>query len=178
MGGYAVSEAAWQLRVRNWAIEPPGWRRGQRLRIAMVADLHAASFGMDERRVAQVVEIANTQGADLIALMGDFRATHHFQTRKVSIDVVAPILAGLRAPLGVYAVTGNHDWWDDREAMARRAGPCHTLAARVCRSGLACRQRLPRWICPEHGGLFSAGVYDKAVRRAVVSAGTSGTAVK
>ncbi len=94
MGGYAVSEAAWQLRVRNWAIEPPGLRRGQRLRIAMVADLHAASFGMDERRVAQVVEIANTQGADLIALMGDFRATHHFQTRKVSIDVVAPILAG------------------------------------------------------------------------------------
>lgn len=127
--GYAASEAAWQLRVQNWAVEPLGWRRGQRLRIAMVADLHAASFGMNEARVAQVVALANAQGADLIALMGDYRATHRFQTRKVSIDVVAPILAGLHAPLGVYAVTGNHDWWDDPQASARRAGPCHTQVA-------------------------------------------------
>ncbi|WP_322324617.1 metallophosphoesterase [Cypionkella sp.] len=126
MGGYSVAEAALRLHVQNWALQPAGWRRGQRLRIAMVADLHASSFGMDERRVARVVGLANAQGADLIALMGDYRASHRFQTRKVSIDVVAPILAGLRAPLGVYAVTGNHDWWDDREAMARRAGPCHT----------------------------------------------------
>lgn len=43
--------------------------------------------------------------------------------------MVAPILAGLRAPLGVYAVTGNHDWWDDPEAMARKAGPCLTQLA-------------------------------------------------
>ena len=124
-----MSEAALRLRVLSWAVQPAGWRRGQRLRIAMVADLHATGFGMNERRVAQVVEVANAQGADLIALMGDFRATHHFQTRKVSIDVVAPILAGLRAPLGVYAVTGDHDWWDDLDAMARKAGPCHTQIA-------------------------------------------------
>ncbi|MDB5660682.1 MAG: metallophosphoesterase [Cypionkella sp.] len=129
VGGYAVAEAAWQLRVQNWAVQPPGWRRGQRLRIAMVADLHACGFGMDEGRVAQVVEVANAQGADLIALMGDYRATHKFQRRIVPIDVVAPILAGLRAPLGVYAVTGNHDWWDDPQALARKVGPCHTQLA-------------------------------------------------
>ncbi|MDB5665977.1 MAG: metallophosphoesterase [Cypionkella sp.] len=129
VGGYAVAEAAWQLRVQNWAVQPPGWRRGQRLRIAMVADLHACGFGMDEGRVAQVVEVANAQGADLIALMGDYRATHKFQRRIVPIDVVAPILAGLRAPFGVYAVTGNHDWWDDPQALARKVGPCHTQVA-------------------------------------------------
>ena len=126
MGGYSVSEAAMRLRVQNWAVQPAGWRRGQRLRIVMVADLHATGFGMNERRVAQVVDLANAQGADLIALMGDYRASHRFQTRKVPIEVVAPILAGLRAPLGVYAITGNHDWWDDPLAIARRAGPCHT----------------------------------------------------
>lgn len=95
MGGYSVSEAAMRLRVQNWAVQPAGWRRGQRLRIAMVADVHATGFGMNERRVAQVVDLANAQGADLIALMGDYRASHRFQTRKVPIEVVAPILAGL-----------------------------------------------------------------------------------
>lgn len=128
-GSYAAAEASWRLRVQQWALQPQGWRRGQRLRIVMVADLHASSFEMDEVRVAQVVALANAQGGDLIALMGDYRADHRFQTRKVSIDTVAPILAGLRAPLGVFAVTGNHDWWDDPAALQRRAGPCQTQIA-------------------------------------------------
>jgi predicted MPP superfamily phosphohydrolase len=128
-GGFAMGEAAFALRVQNWAVQPVGWRRGQRLRIAVVADLHASGFGMGADRVAHVVELANAQGADLIALLGDYRATHRFQRRQVSIDVVAPILAGLRAPLGVFAVMGNHDWWDDPAALARRQGPCYTQIA-------------------------------------------------
>lgn len=128
-GGFAMGEAAFALRVQKWALQPVGWRRGPRLRVAVVADLHASGFGMGEDRVAQVVELANAQGADLIALLGDFRATHRFQRRQVSIDVVAPILAGLRAPLGVFAVMGNHDWWDDPAALARRQGPCYTQVA-------------------------------------------------
>ncbi|MFC3180012.1 metallophosphoesterase [Cypionkella sinensis] len=126
LGAYGVSEAAARLRVQNWAVQPAGWRRGQRLRIVMVADLHATGFGMNEQRIAHIVEMANAQGGDLIALMGDYRASHRFQTRHVPIEVTAPILADLRAPLGVYAVMGNHDWWDDPAAIARRAGPCHS----------------------------------------------------
>jgi uncharacterized protein len=128
-GGFAMGEAAFGLRVQKWAVQPAGWRRGLRLRVAVVADLHASGFGMNEDRVARVVDLANAQGADLIALLGDYRATHRWQPRQVSIDVVAPILAGLRAPLGVYAVMGNHDWWDDPKALARRQGPCYTQRA-------------------------------------------------
>ena len=122
-GGYAVAEAGWRLRVQNWAVQPAGWPRGQRLRIAMIADLHACGFGMQEARIARIVDEVNAQDADLIALMGDYRATHPFQTRRVPIDVVAPIFARLQAPLGVFAITGNHDWKDDPQAMARRTGP-------------------------------------------------------
>lgn len=124
-GGYALAEAGWRLRVQTHAVQPAGWPRGQRLRIAMVADLHACGFGMAEDRIAQIVDRVNAQKPDLIALMGDYRATHRFQNRRVPIEAVAPIFARLRAPLGVFAVTGNHDWWDDKRAMVQRKGPIH-----------------------------------------------------
>lgn len=124
-GGYALAEAGWRLRVQNHAVQPVGWRRGQRLRIAMLADLHASGSGMAEDRIAGIVERVNAESPDLIVLLGDYRATHRFQTRAVPIEAVAPILARLQAPLGVYAVTGNHDWWDDQIAWKRRAGPTH-----------------------------------------------------
>ena len=41
----------------------------------------------------------------------------------------AAALGVLRAPLGVHAILGNHDWWDDHEAQARRAGPIQARRA-------------------------------------------------
>lgn len=125
-GGYALAEAALQMRVQTWAVQPKGWPRGHRMRIVMVSDLHAAGLWMDVARVEQVVALANAQGGDLIALMGDYRATHRYQPWTVSVDVFAPILAQLKAPLGVFAVMGNHDWYDDLLATAKRQGPCRS----------------------------------------------------
>lgn len=115
-----------RLRVQRWPVQPAGWPRGQRLRIVMIADLHAAGPQMDEARVARIVARAQALEGDIVLLMGDYRATHPYQARRVPIEAVAPILAGLRAPLGIYAINGNHDWWDDAEAQARRRGPIHT----------------------------------------------------
>ena len=77
-------------------------------------------------RVQQAVDLANAQGGDLIVLMGDYRATHPLQTRVVPIEVTAGILSGLRAPLGVHAVLGNHDWKDHLNRFGRTGGPIHT----------------------------------------------------
>lgn len=125
--GYAGwAEPVMRLRVQRWAIRPPGWTAG-RLRIVMIADLHAGAPQMTEARVQAICDRAMAEGGDLVVLMGDYRASHRFQTREIPIEAVAPHLAGLRAPLGVHAILGNHDWWDDAEAQARRtAGPIHT----------------------------------------------------
>ncbi len=35
-------------------------------------------------------------------------------TRYIPANEWAPVLAGLKAPLGVHAILGNHDWWEDK----------------------------------------------------------------
>jgi uncharacterized protein len=126
-GLYAlVVEPVWRLRVQRWRLTPPGWPAGQELRIVMVADLHACRPWMTTGRVARIAARAQALGGDVIVLMGDYRASHRFQTGHVPVEDVAAVLAGLTAPLGVYAILGNHDWWDDLAAQTRLYGPIHT----------------------------------------------------
>lgn len=115
-------EPGWRLRVQTWQIKSPAWGPNQPLRIVMVADLHVGIPNMGPDRVAEIVDLANRQGGDIILLMGDYRATHRYQARRVELAEVAPILTRLQAPLGVHAILGNHDWRDDYEAFARKSG--------------------------------------------------------
>ena len=112
------------LRVRRWAIRPAGWTGGA-LRIAVLSDLHVGEPWVTLDRVRRIVTRANALGADLIILLGDLPAGHRFVSRTVALTDVADALSQLAAPLGVHAILGNHDWWDDRAAQARGGGPSH-----------------------------------------------------
>jgi predicted MPP superfamily phosphohydrolase len=111
-----------RMRVQRWALQPQGWPRGRALRLVIVADIHGGWPNMSLGRIKAAVDLANAQGGDIILLMGDYRATHRFQLDLVPITISAPVLAELTAPLGVFAILGNHDWWDalrqDRAAVA------------------------------------------------------------
>ncbi|MCB1358747.1 MAG: metallophosphoesterase [Maritimibacter sp.] len=122
-------EPALRLRVKRWRLRHRDWPADRPLRIAVVADLHAAEPHVPLRRVTQVVTRTNALGADLIVVLGDLPAGHRFVTRHVPLAAVGAALGRLSAPLGVYAVLGNHDWWDDPDAQARGAGP--TLAGQA-----------------------------------------------
>ena len=108
---YAAMEAANELRITDYRLTPPGWPARQRLTIAVIADLHAGGPNMGLERVRQVVDAANTLGCDLTVLLGDYFATHRFVTEHVPAPEWASELKRLRAPLGVYSILGNHDWW-------------------------------------------------------------------
>jgi len=110
---YAAREAADQLLVTHYRIAPPRWPAGRRLSICVIADIHAGGPNMGLARVRQVVDASNALGCDLIVLMGDYFATHPFVTEVVAGPAWAGELARLAAPLGVYAIYGNHDWWYD-----------------------------------------------------------------
>ena len=118
-------EPFYRLRVTRYALTPPGWPKGLRLRVALVADPHAVDPWMTADRLRDIAELANGLAPDCILLLGDYVATIKPNLRKGIVPARdwAAALGVLRAPLGVHAILGNHDWWDDHEAQARRAGP-------------------------------------------------------
>jgi predicted MPP superfamily phosphohydrolase len=116
-GGYALAEAAFELKVTPYALRPQNWPTGRRLSIAVIADLHAGGPNMGTSRVDQVVDTCNGLNCDLIVLLGDFFANHHFVTEHLSTAKLGDRLGRLRAPLGVWSILGNHDWWHDIEGV-------------------------------------------------------------
>ncbi len=108
---YAGAEAAGQLNIARYRLAPRGWPAGQRLSITVIADLHAGGPNMGIERIRNIVDTANALRSDLALLMGDYVATHRFVTEHVPGPIWAAELARLTAPLGIYAILGNHDWW-------------------------------------------------------------------
>jgi len=123
-GGYAVAET-FRQNVTRYAFVPPNWTPGLKLRLAVIADLHVCEPWMSAERIDAIVEQTNSLDADAVLLLGDYVVSHRMQkfSNPVSAGRWATALSKLKAPLGVHAVLGNHDWWDDIEVQRRRQGP-------------------------------------------------------
>jgi predicted MPP superfamily phosphohydrolase len=119
----------WRLAVTNYAVAPKGWANGPSLKIGVIADIHAGGPVMPARRIRAVAERTNDLRPDIIVLLGDFSASHKLKTEEVAPQDWAEALSVLKAPLGVHAVLGNHDWWDDHDAQRTGKGP--VLSRRV-----------------------------------------------
>jgi len=98
---------------------PPALRLERPLRIGFASDFHAgpttAPALFDE-----LLALIRREAPDVLLLGGDYVsfATHH-------IDALRNFLRDARAPLGTFAVLGNHDVWNGRvpiEAALRDAG--------------------------------------------------------
>jgi hypothetical protein len=83
------------------------------LRVAQISDLH---IGLQMRAplLARLIERVNALEADLIVVTGDI-----FDFDPSFIEEGCRELARLEAPLGVYAVLGNHDVYTGADAVAR-----------------------------------------------------------
>lgn len=121
--GYGFGVEPFRLVVTRYRLVPPGWPTGLKLRIAALADLHACEPWVSVPRIRSIVQQTNALAPDLTVLLGDYTMGHHWITGQVHSRDWAAALGGLRAPLGVHAVMGNHDWWDDRTAQVQGHGP-------------------------------------------------------
>ncbi len=119
-------EPALRLRVRKWAVRADNWPKDRLMRIAILTDLHMGEPHMSRDRLRRIVARTNALGADVIVVLGDLTVAHPYITRAIPVADTAAILAALRAPLGVYGILGNHDWWQDLAAQQRGAGPVET----------------------------------------------------
>ncbi|MCC7145298.1 MAG: metallophosphoesterase [Phycisphaeraceae bacterium] len=89
------------------------------LRIAHLSDLHVGDL-LEPDRLPDIVQATNDLGCDLIALTGDF-----VDLKLHVLPEVIAHLSKLSAPLGVWMVTGNHDYLVDGPrliAQFRQAG--------------------------------------------------------
>jgi predicted MPP superfamily phosphohydrolase len=115
-----------RLIVHEETIAMAQWPAGLNgLRIAAIADIHAGSPFIDADKLRLLVERTNLTRPDVIVLLGDYMVRHSWHSKQMAPEVIAEALNKLEAPLGVYAVLGNHDWWYDRtrvETAFKRQG--------------------------------------------------------
>lgn len=112
IGGYAVAiEPAMIPAVRTYKVAPPSWAERLRLRLAVIADLHACQPWMTAERVHGIALQVNALRPDAVLILGDFNAGHAFVSGPVMPGEWGEALAVLDAPLGRFAILGNHDWW-------------------------------------------------------------------
>lgn len=124
LGAYAVGiEPMLLTHVKRYALVPAHWPAGLKLRVVALADIHACRPWMTPERIASLVEEANALQPDIVVLLGDYTAGTHLVTGWVRAAEWAEALSGLKAPLGVLSILGNHDWWTDRAAQRAGAGP-------------------------------------------------------
>jgi predicted MPP superfamily phosphohydrolase len=119
---YAAAIEPMSLTVTRYAPVLPAWPKGRKLTVTVIADLHAGGPDMRLEHVRRVVDTAISLKSDLVVLLGDFKAWYRFKTVPVADEDWAAELARIKAPLGSWAILGNHDWWHDldgvREALA------------------------------------------------------------
>ncbi|GAB1722331.1 MAG: metallophosphoesterase [Nitrospira sp.] len=121
LSGLLVVLAGWglwwepaSLSTREYELALPGWPASARdLRIAVLADLHTGSPHNDLEKLQDIVQAANRAQPDLVLLAGDFVIHGVVGGHFIEPEASARVLRSLQAPLGVYAVLGNHDWWFD-----------------------------------------------------------------
>jgi predicted MPP superfamily phosphohydrolase len=118
---YPFAEALGRPRVTSYRLTPQRWPTGLSLRICILADFHACRPWMTGERIAGICDQAQALDADLILLLGDYLPGVRLMTDPISTAEWARPLGRLSAPLGVHAVLGNHDYWED-EAVQNNPG--------------------------------------------------------
>lgn len=106
------------LVVRHEDRALAGWT-GTPLRVALVSDLHVGSPFAGVDKVRRVADAVTAEHPDVVLLLGDYAINAIPGGEKVPPDAWAPVVGAIPAPLGVYAVLGNHDWWNDEGAIRR-----------------------------------------------------------
>lgn len=125
LGGYAFAvEPLYRLAVSHYRVRTERFKGlasqvGDPLRIAVLADFHACEPWMPVPRIKNIVDRTNALKPDVIVLLGDYVAgLKRFRSAVVPMKQWSDALSSLRAPLGVHAILGNHDWWVDGPAVS------------------------------------------------------------
>lgn len=98
------------LFVRKVDYHVPQWNgRGKPLKVVIAGDLHLMPTAFDEVKALRYVQRIMQLKPDLILLAGDY-ARGASTNASMSPSAAGRLLHGLKAPYGVFAIQGNHDF--------------------------------------------------------------------
>jgi predicted MPP superfamily phosphohydrolase len=132
------------------------------VKLAVIADLHACKPWMDADRIRGIAEHTNALAPDCVLLLGDYVAGLRMNrySEPVAHNDWAEALGHLKAPLGVHAVLGNHDWWEENEVQQRRCGPTKAGLA-LERAGIAVHENRCVRLIKDGKAFWLAGLGDQ-----------------
>ncbi len=114
------------LELRRIEVASRSWS-GAPLRIGVISDTHTDGPHVGVGRLEAVVGRMNAERPDIIVLLGDFVGGHVLkadrpEAEQREIAAGLAVLGKLKAPLGVWSVLGNHDWWYDGGTVEQALG--------------------------------------------------------
>ena len=113
-----VAAGRWNARnpvVREYDLALRGTPRGAPLRVAVASDLHVGLL-VRNQWLADIIGTVNSTGPDVVLLVGDIVDSD--VTRAQEEDLSGQ-LGKLSAPMGVFAVLGNHEFYSGAKEAAR-----------------------------------------------------------
>ncbi len=160
-GGYALAEP-WGTGVTRYRVSPPNWPKGLSLKLALIADVHACDPFMSVERIRGIVEQTHSLEPDAVLLLGDYVASHSLGRYATPVKHAdwARALGHLKAPLGVHAVLGNHDWWDDL-AVQKRGSGCPRAGLALQDAGIILHDNTAMRLAKDGFGVWLAGLGDQ-----------------
>lgn len=97
---------AWQIRLHRVELHTTKLPASKsKLTIAQISDLHLGLM-VGERRMSRVVRLLERAKPDVLVCSGDF-----VDAQMERFDNLAAVLAEIKAPLGKFAVMGNHEFY-------------------------------------------------------------------
>lgn len=90
------------------------------LKIGVISDFHAGALGTREN-ILEAIQMVKNESPDVVALLGDYVDGGYSPGPKnvQKGSYVFDTLKRLKAPLGIYAVLGNHDHWTDAHLVRK-----------------------------------------------------------
>jgi hypothetical protein len=109
-GGY-VNALNTRLRTFEIAIDKPAGAGLRNLNIAMASDIHLGTI-MGSLRLERIVERLNALEPDIVLLPGDIVDE---SVSRAEEEKMISCLRSIKAPLGVFSVPGNHEYYGGLE---------------------------------------------------------------
>lgn len=147
-----------RVRRPTIRIQVSGLPRGfEGLRIAHLSDLHVGPF-LSEARLCRLMEKVQTMNPELVVVTGDI-----VNSRPAEAVLAARALASLRAPLGVFAILGNHDRFIDGDRVEQHLRDAGIRV--LSNEGLVLERGGDRlWLCGVDDSWTGRSDFDAAMR--------------